>query len=557
MFSKVLVANRGEIAVRVMRTLRELGIASVALNSDVDARARHVRAADESVHLPGTAATDTYMHVEAILAAAKATGAQAVHPGYGFLAENADFASAVTEAGLTWIGPPPEATRAVGDKIRARALARAAGVPVVPGLFNPAAGPEEIEGFARAHGYPVAIKAAGGGGGRGFRVAHGAEEVPAAWEAARREAQAYFGSADVYAERYLEAPKHLEVQIMAAGPDEAIWLGIRDCSLQRRHQKLVEETPPPGRVRSAEMGEAAVALAKACGYMGAGTVEMLTEPDGTFYFLEMNARLQVEHTVTEEVFGVDLVAAQLAVAAGEGLTFTQSGLAPRGHAIECRINAEDPSRGFAPSPGRLEVFVPPGGPGVRVDSGYASGDEVPEAYDSLIAKVISWAPSREAARRRMLRALRETEIEGVVTTIPLLANLLESDAFRSGTHTTRTVENEVPIEPGPGPDAEPRAGLLLVGGRAVLLWNPAMARSGAASTDASPGGGEVLAPMQGTVLATLVAAGDRVEAGAPLVVLEAMKMETTLVAPIAGEIQELSVRPGDPVASGHLLARIA
>ena len=371
MFRRILIANRGEIAVRIARTCHDLGVEVVAVHSDVDARALHVATADRAVHLPGVAPAETYLNVEAVLGAARATGAEAIHPGYGFLSERADVAEAVGGAGLVWIGPPPEATRAAGDKVRARRLAAEAGVEPVPGTMDPIADAAEVAAFGERHGYPVAIKASGGGGGRGLKIAASPEDVPAALESAIREATAYFGSGDVYLERYLPRPKHLEVQILSPAPGAAMWMGVRDCSLQRRHQKLVEETPPP---RFAEltpaMGDAAVAVADACGYVGAGTVEFLLDTgDARFYFLEVNARLQVEHTITEEVLGLDLVAAQLRIAAGEPLGFTGEDLraggrlAPRGHAIECRINAEDPARGFAPGPGRLGPVPGAGGAG--------------------------------------------------------------------------------------------------------------------------------------------------------------------------------------------------
>ncbi len=353
MFAKILIANRGEIAVRIARTCRELGIGAVAVHSDVDANARHVRVADEAVHLPGVAPNETYLKVEAVLEAAISTGAEAIHPGYGFLSENADFADAVAAAGLVWVGPPGDAIRAVGDKVSARRIAQGANVPLVPGTLEPVEDPELILEFGATHGYPLAIKAAGGGGGRGLRVARSADEVVDAFETARRESEAYFSSSDVYVERYLEAPKHLEVQLLAPNPSQALWLGVRDCSLQRRHQKLVEETPPPLFAdRMADMGAAAVALSKACGYVNAGTVEMLVDSDGSFYFLEVNSRLQVEHTVTEEVLGLDLVACQLRIASGESLDIDQAGVEARlrGHSIECRINAEDPTRGFLQPP---------------------------------------------------------------------------------------------------------------------------------------------------------------------------------------------------------------
>ena len=557
MFEKILIANRGEIAVRIARTCRELGVASVAVHSDVDATARHVRVADEAVHLPGVVPTDTYLNVERVLEAANATGAEAIHPGYGFLSENADFADAVRAAGLVWIGPPGDAIRAVGDKVSARKIASAAGVPLVPGTLEPVEDPALIAEFGAEHGYPIAIKASGGGGGRGLRVARSADEVEEAFLAARRESEAYFSSLDVYVERYLEAPKHLEVQILAPSPTEALWLGVRDCSLQRRHQKLVEETPPPlFAERMPEMGAAAVAVSKACGYVNAGTVEMLVDSDGSFYFLEVNSRLQVEHTVTEEVLGLDLVACQLQIAAGEPTGLTQDGIqaAMRGHSIECRINAEDPTRGFLPSPGPLQGYSEPNGLGVRVDSGYAAGDAVPEAYDSLIAKLITWGNDREEARLRMIRALQEMVIEGILTTIPAHLALLEEDSFIKGEHTTRTIEgggvldhlaqSVTPVE---------EENVLLVQGRAVRLWHESMAASASAAVHAG-GGGDLVAPMQGTILKVVVEAGAEVEAGDAVVVLEAMKMETTIAAPRAGRVSEVSVTAGDSVGAGQVVA---
>jgi acetyl-CoA/propionyl-CoA carboxylase biotin carboxyl carrier protein len=553
-FARVLIANRGEIAVRIARTCADLGIETVAVHSDADEGASHVAMATTAVALSGAA----YLDPRALVEAARATGAEAVHPGYGFLAENAGFAETVVSAGLAWVGPPPDVARAVGDKVNARRIALAAGVPVVPGSPGPVASASEAASFAAAHGYPIALKAAGGGGGRGLRIARAADDVPAALEGARREAEAHFGAADVYVERLLEAPKHVEVQVLAPHPGEALWLGVRDCSLQRRHQKLVEETPPPRPCPEAEMGEAAMAIAKACGYVGAGTVEMLLDRDGAFYFLEVNARLQVEHTVTEEVFGVDLVEAQLRVAAGEPLGFGQAELEPRGHAIECRINAEDPAAGFAPSPGRIDDLREPAGPGVRVDSGYRAGDTVPRAYDSLIAKVIARGSTREQARRRMLRALHEMRVEGVATTLPAQRLLVGSEEFRAGIHTVATVERSGVLEPlraRPADGGEaPRT--LLVEGRAARLWHPAMAASagGGATGGTAPLG--AVAPMQGTIATTLVGVGDEVEAGAPVAVLEAMKMETVLAAPAAGTVAEI-VRPGETVAAGSVVVRIA
>ncbi len=555
MFARVLIANRGEISVRIARTCRKLGVEAIAVHSDVDAAAQHVAAASQAVHLPGVAPVETYLNVEAILEAARATGAEAIHPGYGFLSESAAFAEAVVDAGFTWIGPPHAAIRAVGDKISARRIAVEAGVPVVPGITDPVEDVALLESFAAERGYPVAIKASGGGGGRGLKVARSAAELEPAWSSARREAAAYFGSTDVFAERYLEGPKHLEVQLLAPGPDEALWLGVRDCSLQRRHQKLIEETPPPRWAeRVPEMGEAAVALSKACGYVNAGTVEMLVDRGGEFYFLEVNARLQVEHTVTEEVLGLDLVECQLRIAAGERLPFSQADLVPRGHAIECRINAEDPARGFAPTPGRLVLYVEPAGPGVRVDSGYAEGDEVPGAYDSLIAKLVTHGADREEARARMLGALQEYAVEGVETTIPAHLLLLEERSFVEGTHDTTTVEGGGVLDELA--DAQEARDVLLVTGKPVKLWNPAMAASAAAAIHDAASGGDVVAPMQGTILKVLAAQGDEVEAGQPLIVLEAMKMENSIASPVAGVVVELKAEVGETAGAGQLLARV-
>jgi acetyl-CoA/propionyl-CoA carboxylase, biotin carboxylase, biotin carboxyl carrier protein len=556
-FSKILIANRGEIAVRVARTCRDLGVATVAVYSDADKGARHVRHCDEAVHLEGTASADTYLAIPSIIEAATSMGAEAIHPGYGFLAENASFAEAVVAAGIVWIGPPAEVLSAVGDKISARRIAESAGVPVVPGLLEPVDEPDPVRAFAARYGFPVAIKAAAGGGGRGLKIARSEADIPAAFEGARREAQAYFSDPRVYVERLLASPKHLEVQILAPDPDQALWLGVRDCSLQRRHQKLVEETPPPRFAeRAADMGEAAVALSKAAGYVNAGTFEMLVE-EGDFYFLEVNARLQVEHTVTEEVFGVDLVAAQLRIAAGEPVGYTQSDLEPRGHAIECRINAEDPARAFVPTPGRLIGYVEPSGPGVRVDSGYAAGDVIPGAYDSLLAKITCRGRDREEARARMLRALREMDVEGISTTIAAQELLLRERSFVEGAHTTTTVEQSGVLDAlVQNRSPEGSGGVVLVGGRPAMLWHPAMAGSASAAVRTGLVTGELLAPMQGTVLKLSAAEGDEVRSGDPLIVLEAMKMETTIDATRDGVLAHLAVGPGETVAAGQLLAVI-
>ncbi|MDQ3962666.1 MAG: biotin/lipoyl-binding protein, partial [Actinomycetota bacterium] len=542
------------------RTCKERGVSMIAVHSDVDANARHVAIADEAVHLPGVAPADTYLNVAAVIEAARSHGAQAIHPGYGFLSENADFAAAVADAGLIWVGPPAAAIRALGDKIAARRIAEDAGVPVVPGLTRAVEDAAEIAAFADAHGYPVAVKASGGGGGRGLKVARNADEIDDALTSARREAAAYFSSNEVFLERYLEAPKHLEVQLLAPSADAALWLGVRDCSLQRRHQKLIEETPPPRFAdRVSDMGNAAVALSKASGYVNAGTVEMLVDADGGFYFLEVNARLQVEHTVTEEVLGLDLVACQLQIASGDALGFNQEDIAARmnGHSIECRINAEDPARGFLPSPGLITRYAEPNGLGVRVDSGYIAGDAIPEAYDSLVAKLISWGNDREEARVRMLRALDEFTIDGVQTTIPAHQALLTEPSFVDGTHTTRTVEEGSALDAlTPTVETSPDASnVLMVQGRPVRLWNPAMSASASAAVQAASSG-ELVAPMHGTILKVLVTAGQEVAAGDAVAVLEAMKMETTIAAPAPGTVATVTVAPGQVAEAGQVIATI-
>ena len=592
---KVLIANRGEIAVRVMRTCRELGIPTVAVYSDVDRDALHVRHADEAYALGGQTAAESYLNTPAILDAISRSGATAVHPGYGFFSENADFAREVGEAGVTWIGPPPKAIELMGDKVTSRRTATAAEVAGVPGTLDPVTKPEEVQAFAEEHGYPVAIKAAYGGGGRGLRVVRDGASVLEAMESAQREAKAYFGRDEIYVERYLERPRHVEVQIFCDTHGNGVYLGERDCSVQRRHQKLIEESPAPGLTEDTRraMGEAALKVAFACGYVNAGTVEFLYE-DGEFYFLEMNTRLQVEHCVTELVTGIDLVEEQLRVAAGGKLSFTQESIERRGHAIECRINAEDPANGFRPSPGLITKFNRPDGFGVRVDAGYDAGLEVSQYYDNLTAKLVTWGNDREVARRRMLRALAEFEIEGVRTTIPAQMALLAEPAFIEAKHSTKWLEEEVDPEllgsgaaaaPAAAASADSEAEPLIartvpveVNGRRfdVKVWLPespqipagggasagakggraGRARSAAGGAGGAAGSGEVVSPMQGTIVKTLVSVGDEVEHGQGVVVLEAMKMENHITAEKAGTVAEVRVSAGDTVGTGDVLVVI-
>ncbi|MHB8243854.1 MAG: acetyl/propionyl/methylcrotonyl-CoA carboxylase subunit alpha [Acidimicrobiales bacterium] len=594
MFDKVLIANRGEIAVRVIRTCRELGIATVAVYSDLDRDALHVRLADEAYALGGQTATESYLNTDAILDALSRSGAAAVHPGYGFFSENAAFARAISDSGATFIGPPPEAIDVMGDKISSRLAAEKAGVAGVPGRSEALTDPSEVIAFGEEHGWPVAIKAAFGGGGRGMKVVGSASEAADAMEAAGREAQAYFGRPEVYPEKYLTWPRHIEMQVFADRHGSAIWIGERDCSYQRRHQKLIEESPAPNfpaEIRQ-QMGEASVRICRACAYEGAGTVEFLYE-DGHFYFLEMNTRLQVEHPVTEMVTGIDLVALQLRIAAGEPLGLSQDEIAARrrGHAIECRINAEDPAGGrFLPSPGRLSRFRPPDGFGTRTDAGYESGDTVSQFYDNLVAKVVVWGEDRETARRRMLRALGETVVEGIATTIPAHQAILDHDDFVASAHSTRWVEERLdlsgvvstpaPTAPQSGEDSETRVLREVdaeVDGKRyrVKLWVPESPRllpgGGVASGSAGnarpssrarrvSGGpavgssGRVTVPMQGTIVKVLVAEGDVLEEGQTICVLEAMKMENPITADRAGTVKELKVKPGDALGAGDVVA---
>jgi acetyl-CoA/propionyl-CoA carboxylase biotin carboxyl carrier protein len=582
---KILIANRGEIAVRVIRTCREMGIGTVAVYSNLDRDALHVRMADEAYALGGESAAESYLNTEAILKAIEQSGADGVHPGYGFFSENTDFARAITERGVTFIGPPPEAIEVMGDKISSRLAAEKAGVAGVPGRSEPLTSPDEVVAFGEEYGWPVAIKAAYGGGGRGMKVVASAADAAEAMESAAREAQAYFGRPEIYLERYLEWPRHVEMQVLADQHGHTLWLGERDCSAQRRHQKLVEESPAaefPDKVRQA-MGAAAVKVSEACGYYNAGTVEFLYQ-GGEFYFLEMNTRLQVEHPVTELVTGLDLVAWQIRIASGEALDFTQKEVARNGHAIEVRINAEDPSGGrFSPSPGTLSSFHQPSGPGVRLDAGYETGDTVSQYYDNLIAKLIVWAPDREAARRRMLRAISETRITGVATTLPADELILSHPDFVAAKHSTKWVEEtldlsalgaEIPGPPAQVADDEvptvERDVTAEVDGRrfSVRMWVPDLGptsgsarpagrpKRAAASAVAGTGSGQVAVPMQGTIVKVLVAVGDVVEVGQTICLLEAMKMENAVAAEKDGVIKELRVSAGDSVGAGDIVAVI-
>jgi acetyl-CoA/propionyl-CoA carboxylase, biotin carboxylase, biotin carboxyl carrier protein len=592
MFRKVLIANRGEIAVRVLRTCRELGIATVAVYSELDRDALHVRLADEAWALGGSTAAESYLNTDAILEAIRSSGAEAVHPGYGFFSENADFARAITAEGVAFVGPPPEAIEVMGDKISARLAAERGGVAGVPGRSEPLANPDELIAFGEEVGWPVAVKAAYGGGGRGMKVVGSAAEAAAAMESAQREAKSSFGRDEVYPERYLTWPRHIEMQVFADTSGGAVWLGERDCSAQRRHQKLVEEAPAPAlpdEIRTA-MGEAAVQVARACGYVNAGTVEFLYQ-DGDFFFLEMNTRLQVEHPVTEAITGMDLVAEQLRVAAGEPLSFTQDDVERRGHAIECRINAEDPAGGrFLPSPGRITRLVAPDGPFTRFDAGYAGGDEVSQYYDNLVAKLVVWGRDREEARKRMLRALDELEVEGIATTVPAHKAILGHPDFAAATHSTKWVEDTLdlsgvaatpaatapPAAEGDGEAPRVRRDVdVEVNGRrySVALWVPDLGpvvvagaggggrprpRAAAASAKGgAAGAGQVTVPMQGTIVKVLVTVGDVVEVGQALCVLEAMKMENNIEAAIAGTVSEIRVEPGSAVGAGDVVLVIS
>ncbi len=581
MFTKVLVANRGEIAVRVIRACKELGITTVAVYSELDRNALHVRLADEAYALGGQTAAESYLNTEAILDAIERSGAEAVHPGYGFFSENADFARAITDRGVAFVGPPPEAIEVMGDKISARKAAEDVGVSGVPGTTEFVTDVSEILAFGESYGYPIAIKAAYGGGGRGMKVVASADEAASAMESAQREALAYFARDEIYMERYLTKPRHVEVQVIADQHGNCVYLGTRDCSAQRRHQKLVEEAPAADIDPAilAAMGEAGVTVAQGCGYTNAGTIEFLYE-DGEFFYLEMNTRLQVEHPVTELVTGVDLVELQLRVASGEVLPFSQDDVEITGHAIEIRINAEDPAEGaFLPSPGPITKLRTPSGFGTRWDGGYEAGDEISQYYDNLVGKLVCWGSDRSRAIARTIRALEELEIEGVATTVPADLAILRHEDFAANAHSTKWVEEVLDLTgvagaTGAAPESdEPlmkREVDVEVNGKkfAVSMWVPeaaAVASGGAAkprrsagstSGGAGAGNGKVAVPMQGTIVKVSVAVGDTVDAGDTLVVLEAMKMENNIAADIAGTVAEINVEEGASVGGGDVVVVI-
>ena len=584
MFEKVLVANRGEIAIRVMRTLEELGIGTVAVYSEPDRDAPHVRRADEAYLLGPGPAPESYLVIDKILEVAEQSGAQAVHPGYGFLAENAAFARACEDAGVAFIGPPASAIEAMGSKTRAREIMREAGVPIVPGTTDPVDSIDDARRIVdESIGYPVAIKAAGGGGGKGFRVAESEDDLEKAFEGAAREGEKFFSDATVYLERYLPDPRHVEVQVLADSQGNVIHLFERDCSVQRRHQKLIEESPAPAvdpELRE-RIGKIGVDAARAVGYRSAGTVEGLLQ-DGEYFFLEMNTRIQVEHCVTEMVTGIDIVREQVKIAAGEPLSFGQDDVVLRGHAIECRINAEDAAKNFAPAPGRIGSYVEPAGPFVRVDSGLEAGYEVLPLYDPMISKLIVWDVDRQASTRRMLRALDEYRIEDVKTLIPFHEALLATEQWANAETCRDLVENpewlgqlSVPT-PAEAPEDEDQKveheyavevsgrkfDVKVIGAPIAATPNgaaPAMRKAPRRERKSEGGGGapgELVSPIQGTVLRVAVEQGAEVDEGALICVIEAMKMENEITAPSSGTVEELGVSEGGSISTGDRIALI-
>ncbi len=574
MFEKVLIANRGEISVRIIRALREMGVASVAVYSDIDREALHTRLADEAYHVGPTPANESYLDIEKLVEVAQSSGAEAVHPGYGFLAESAPLARAVTDAGLIWIGPHPEAIEAMGSKVESRRIMSDAGVPITPGTEKAVESAEAVPEFAAEHGYPVAVKASAGGGGKGFAVAQDETEAESAFDRASREGTLYFGDGSVYLEKYLPGPRHIEIQVVCDKHGNAIHLGERDCSIQRRHQKLVEECPSP--VMSVqmreEMGEAAVKAAESVGYDSVGTVEFLVQDD-EFYFLEMNTRVQVEHPVTEEVTGIDIVQTGIRIAASEELPIEQEDVSWRGHAIEVRVNAENAANDFVPSPGEVSVYEEPGGPGVRVDSSLRGPGSVPESYDPLFAKLIVRGADRYDALARLRRALAEFRIEGIATTLPFFQALLDDEVFVSGDYTTGFIAErleELEIEAGTvGQSGEAsekgvREVEVEVNGklfrvRVYLEEQPAGGkpqRRGGDARKAAVSEGTVAAPMQGTIVKVLVEKGQEVGIDEPVCVLEAMKMESEIRTRSEGTVSEVHVEAGRAVRSGEPLITV-
>ena len=589
MLTKILIANRGEIAVRVIRAARDLGIKTVAVYSELDREALFVRLADEAHALGGQTAAESYLNTDAILRAIEDSGADGVHPGYGFFSENAEFARAITAKGVAFIGPPAEAIDEMGDKVSSRRAALRGGAPIVPGTTEFVTSADEIRAFGAEHGYPLAIKAAYGGGGRGMKAVRSADEVVEAMDSAQRESKAFFGRDEIYLERYLTWPRHVEVQIVGDQHGDVVWVSTRDCSAQRRHQKLIEEAPAhdlgPG-VEQA-MGEAAIIAAKAVGYYNAGTVEFIYQ-DGEFFFLEMNTRLQVEHPVSEAITGIDLVEWQIRVASGEPLPMTQAEVTAcsRGHAIEVRINAENPAGGkFLPSPGTLTKLVVPDGFGIRFDAGYESGDTISQYYDNLVGKLVVWGRDRDVAIARTINALEEMVVEGVATTIPADLAILRHPDFQAMQHSTKWVEESLDLSgvEAPKPPIAPesdnaddavlvqRTTTVEVNGKRfeVKMWVPDTpvaaaaakpakkpARASSGSGAAVGGSGSVEVPMQGTIVKVLVELGQTVEVGQAVVVLEAMKMENQIVADKAGVVTEIKVTAGDTVGAGDVVVVI-
>lgn len=579
MLKKILIANRGEIAVRVIRTAREMGIPTVAVYSELDRNALHVRLADEAYALGGQTAAESYLKTSAIIEAIKLSGADAVHPGYGFFSENADFAKTITDMGVTFIGPPPAAIVEMGDKVSSRKAALRGGAPIVPGTTEFLKSADEISQFAKTHGFPVAIKAAYGGGGRGMKVVHDEKSVQEAMESAQRESKAFFGRDEIYVEKYLSWPRHIEIQLVGDTHGNVVWVSSRDCSAQRRHQKLIEEAPAPALPDGVEdaMGAAAVKAAKAVGYFNAGTVEFIYQ-DEEFFFLEMNTRLQVEHPVSELITGIDLVEWQIRVAAGEKLPMTQKQVlaARRGHAIEVRINAENPSGGkFLPSPGTITKLTTPDGFGVRFDGGYESGDTVSQYYDNLVGKLIVWGKDREAAIARTIRALEETKVEGLHTTIEADLAILRHPDFAATKHSTKWVEEKLDLSKLVSTTGETqqnseglveKSTVVEVNGKRfdVKVWVPPVggtaptaqktrSASRGASQSAGAASGTITAPMQGTVIKVLVTEGQTVAQGDAVLVLEAMKMENQIQADKAGTVSKINCKAGDTVGSGDVL----